>query len=82
MPKPQSVVVTARKHNKSHHVVTPNHKGAKTMKQKTTEIKQNVVEIKSDTEVVVNTRVNWQLSIKKLAVTTSLGLAALAASLP
>lgn len=52
------------------------------MKQKTTEIKQNVVEIKSDTEVVVNTRVNWQLSIKKLAVTTSLGLAALAASLP
>lgn len=55
------------------------------MKHKSTEAKQeNAVEVQGSAEVAVNTRVNgtFKLHLKKLAVATSLGLAALAASLP
>lgn len=51
------------------------------MKHKTTESK---FAVEGKAEVAVNTRITGQFSLKlkKLAVTTSLGLAALAASLP
>ena len=55
------------------------------MKHKSTEAKQdNAVEVQGSAEVAVNTRVSgtFKLRIKKLAVATSLGLAAFAASLP
>jgi hypothetical protein len=82
MSKLQSVVVTARKHNKQNRVVKPNRKKEMTMKNKSTD--SNTFLVEGNAEVVVNTRITGQLSLKlkKLAVTASLGLVAIAASLP
>lgn len=88
MSKPQSVVGTERKYNKSQHVVMTNRKGINAMKNKTTD--ENVVEVEGSAKVVVNSRVagKFSLKFKKLVVTISLGLVAYvcaytyAASLP
>ncbi|MCY1236259.1 hypothetical protein D9M72_489050 [compost metagenome] len=81
--KSHSVVVTAKKRNKSRNVVALNRKES-TMKKSTETKQQSAVEVQGKAEVIVNTRVSGQftLKLKKLAVATSMGLAAFAASLP
>lgn len=75
------MVVSASKHNTKKHV-------AKTNRRKETAMKEaaetRCIEVQANAEVAVRNIIAGQLRLKfkKLAATTSLGLAAFAASLP
>lgn len=81
MSKPRSVVVSTSKHNTKKHVETAKrHK--ETDMNKTTEIRSTEVEVKAEGVIRKSIAGKIDLKFRKAVATISLGLAAVAASLP